>query len=102
VIKAYALVQANPGKTGSVVKLLTQVKEVISAEGVGPYDVVAVAEADNLEELSGRVIGSIQAIDKVSIGHPSPWSTPGAMACWWSCWSWWWRPIGEAMKEVRR
>jgi hypothetical protein len=36
-----------------VVKTPTQVREVISAEGVtGPDDAVAVAEADNLEELS--------------------------------------------------
>jgi hypothetical protein len=33
VIKAYVLIQANPGKTGSVVKALTGVKEVISADG---------------------------------------------------------------------
>jgi hypothetical protein len=33
VIKAYVLIQANPGKTGSVVKALTRVKEVTSSEG---------------------------------------------------------------------
>jgi DNA-binding Lrp family transcriptional regulator len=53
VIKAYVLIQANPGKTGSVVKALTQVKEVISADGVtGPYDVVALTEAATLDESS--------------------------------------------------
>jgi DNA-binding Lrp family transcriptional regulator len=66
VIKAYVLIQANPGKTGSVVKALTGVKEVISADGVtGPYDVVALAETANLEELSRGVIGRIQAIEGV-------------------------------------
>jgi hypothetical protein len=73
VIKAYVLIQANRGKTGSVVK----------------------------RGAESRVIGSNQAIDGVSTGHPSPWSMPGQ-----------WHAgelvelvvetIGEAMKEVRR
>ena len=65
-IKAYVLIQVNSGKTGSVVDALTQVREVISADGVtGPYDVVALAEASTLDELSRGVIGRIQAIEGV-------------------------------------
>jgi DNA-binding Lrp family transcriptional regulator len=49
-----------------VVEALMEVKGVISAEGVtGPYDVVAVAEAGSLDELSRRLIRSVQAIDGV-------------------------------------
>jgi DNA-binding Lrp family transcriptional regulator len=66
VIRAYVLIQAEPGKTGPVLKALMQVKGVISTDGVtGPYDVVALAEARSLDELSRRVIGSIQAIEGV-------------------------------------
>jgi DNA-binding Lrp family transcriptional regulator len=65
-VKAYVLIQTRPGKTGPVVEAVLQVKGVISAAGVtGPYDIVAVAEARNLEELSRRVIGSIQSIEGV-------------------------------------
>jgi DNA-binding Lrp family transcriptional regulator len=65
-VKAYVLIQAQPGATGPVVEAVLQVKGVISADGVtGPYDVVAVAEARNLEELSRRVIGSIQSIEGI-------------------------------------
>jgi hypothetical protein len=52
VIKAYVLIQANPGKTGSVIK----------------------------RGAESRVIGSKEAIDGVSTGHPTmvdAW----AMAC---------------------
>lgn len=65
-IKAYVLIQAEPGKTGPLLEALMQVKGVISAEGVtGPYDVVALAEARSLDELSRRVISSVQAIEGV-------------------------------------
>lgn len=40
------------------------VRGVTSAEGVtGPYDVVALAEARNLNELGRRVMSSIQALE---------------------------------------
>jgi DNA-binding Lrp family transcriptional regulator len=66
VIDAYVLIQTDPGKTGQIVEALMEVKGVISAEGVtGPYDIVAVAEAANLDEFSRRVIRSVQAIEGV-------------------------------------
>jgi DNA-binding Lrp family transcriptional regulator len=66
VVKAYVLIQAEPGKTGAVVETMLQVKGLISAEGVtGPYDVVALVQAASLDQLSRRVIGSIQAIEGV-------------------------------------
>ena len=65
-VRAYVLIQAQPGASGPVVEAVPQVKGVISAEGVtGPYDVVAVAEARNLDVLSRAVIGSIQSIARV-------------------------------------
>lgn len=65
-IKAYVLIQADPGKAGRVVDAVMGVKGVISADGVtGPYDVVALAEARSIDELSRRVIGSVQAIEGV-------------------------------------
>lgn len=65
-VKAYVLIQAQPGTTGPVVDAVLQLKGVISAESVtGPYDVVAVAKARNLDELNRAVIGSIQSIEGV-------------------------------------
>jgi DNA-binding Lrp family transcriptional regulator len=66
VIKAYVLIQAEPGMTAPVLEALMELKGVISADGVtGPYDVVALAEARSLDELSRRVIGTAQAIEGV-------------------------------------
>jgi DNA-binding Lrp family transcriptional regulator len=65
-VNAYVLIQAEAGTTRPVVEAVLQVKGVISADGVtGPYDVVALAEARNLDELNRRVIGSIQTIEGV-------------------------------------
>jgi DNA-binding Lrp family transcriptional regulator len=67
VIRAYVLIQAEPGKTRPVLEAVMRVKGVISAEGVtGPYDVVALAEARTLDEFSRRVVGSVQAIEAVT------------------------------------
>jgi DNA-binding Lrp family transcriptional regulator len=66
VIKAYVLIQTEPGKTARVVEAVLQVKGVTAAEGVtGPYDVVALAEARSLDELIRQVIGGIQGIEGV-------------------------------------
>jgi DNA-binding Lrp family transcriptional regulator len=66
VIRAYALIQVNPGKVLRVVEALLEVEGVRSAEGVtGPYDIVALAEARSLDDLNRRVIGSVQAIQDV-------------------------------------
>jgi DNA-binding Lrp family transcriptional regulator len=66
VVKAYVLIQSEPGKAGQVVGDVLQVRGVTSAEGVtGPYDVVALAEARNLDELGRRVMSSIQALEGV-------------------------------------
>jgi DNA-binding Lrp family transcriptional regulator len=66
VIKAYVLIQVNPGKVLRVVEAVLEVKGVRSAEGVtGPYDIVALAEARSLDDLNRRVIGNVQAIEDV-------------------------------------
>jgi DNA-binding Lrp family transcriptional regulator len=73
VVKAYVLIQSEPGKTGQVVEAVLQIREVTSAEGVtGPYDVVALAEARNLDELGRRVMSSIQALEGVI--RTLPWT----------------------------
>jgi DNA-binding Lrp family transcriptional regulator len=65
-VKAYVLIQVEPGKTGRVAKEVLNVQGVASAEGVtGPYDVIAVVEARNLDDLGRRVIGSIQALEGI-------------------------------------
>jgi DNA-binding Lrp family transcriptional regulator len=65
-VKAYVLIQVELGKTGRVAKEVLDVQGVASAEGVtGPYDVIAVVEARNLDDLGRGVIGSIQALEGI-------------------------------------
>jgi DNA-binding Lrp family transcriptional regulator len=67
VITAYVLVQAEVGKGTSVSKEVAAIGQVTSAELVtGPYDVVALAEAESIDELARLVVSKIQAVDGVA------------------------------------
>jgi DNA-binding Lrp family transcriptional regulator len=64
---AYILVQTDVGVTGDVAGEIASVKGVVSAEAVtGPYDVIARAEANSLDELGGLVIQRIQSVEGVT------------------------------------
>ena len=66
-ISAYVLVQAEVGKGASVGKEVAAIKQVRSADVVtGPYDMIAFAEAENIDELSRLVVAKIQAVDGVT------------------------------------
>jgi DNA-binding Lrp family transcriptional regulator len=56
VIAAYILIQTEVGKAAQVARDIVEIKGVQRAEDVtGPYDVIARAEARNLDEL-GRLV----------------------------------------------
>ena len=60
---AYILVQTDVGVIGDVAGEIASIKGVKAAEAVtGPYDVIAKAEADSLEELGSLVIQRIQSV----------------------------------------
>jgi DNA-binding Lrp family transcriptional regulator len=67
-MKAYILVQTALGKTGTVLKALRAEPGVESADAVtGPYDVIAVMEADDfraITELVTRDLHSIEGIER--------------------------------------
>jgi DNA-binding Lrp family transcriptional regulator len=67
-VEAYVLIQAKPGPAGQEVsKKVAAIKGIISAEDVsGPYDVIARAQAANLDDLAKRVVASIQLLDGVT------------------------------------
>lgn len=66
-IAAYILIQTEVGLVGPVVAEVTAVKGVTAADGVtGPYDVIARAEASNLDELGKLVVRQVQAVDGVT------------------------------------
>lgn len=64
---AYVLVQTEVRASGNVVGEIAGIKGVRSAEAVtGPYDVIAKAEANSLDELGKLVIQQIQSVAGVT------------------------------------
>jgi DNA-binding Lrp family transcriptional regulator len=65
-MKAYVLIKVATGEIPAAVQSLRQSKNVLEANMTfGPFDVIAVIEAENLKEL-GRVVSfSIQCIPGV-------------------------------------
>lgn len=60
-VQAYILIQADLGKATQVAAAVGEIPGVLSSEDVtGPYDVIARAEAETLDQLGSLVIAKIQ------------------------------------------
>ena len=70
-MRAYVLIEANVGQAKSVGEAVLRLRgaqaQVISADTVtGPYDVIALLEADDINRLGTFVTDSIQRVEGVS------------------------------------
>jgi DNA-binding Lrp family transcriptional regulator len=66
-IAAYILIQTEVGVVGSVATEVAGIKGVASAETVtGPYEVIARAEALNLDELGKLVVRRVQDVPGIT------------------------------------
>jgi DNA-binding Lrp family transcriptional regulator len=66
-VSAYILIQTDVGKAADVATRIRTVKGVTAADDVtGPYDVIARAEANTLDELGRAVISEVQSIDGIT------------------------------------
>ena len=66
-VASYILVQTEVGKAAHVAKDIVRIEGVQLAEDVtGPYDVIARAEARNLDELGKLVVARVQAVDGIT------------------------------------
>ena len=66
-VTAYILVQTEVGKAAQVAKDIVKIEGVQQAEDVtGPYDVIARAEARNLDELGKLVVARVQVVDGIT------------------------------------
>ena len=66
-VAAYILVQTEVGTAAQVAKDIVKIEGVQQAEDVtGPYDVIARAEARNLDELGKLVVARVQAVDGIT------------------------------------
>jgi len=67
VIAAYILIQAEVGKAAIVAAALRDLPGVSETASVaGPYDVIARAEARDIDELAKLVASRVQALDGVT------------------------------------
>ncbi len=65
--KAFVLIETFAGKNRDVTAELRQMKGVKSVDIVtGPYDIIAILEADTLSEIGGTVTGKIHHIAGIS------------------------------------
>jgi len=65
--KAFVLIETGVGKTNEVVTALDQLEGVKSVDIVtGPYDIIAIAEGKNLNEIGELVTGKIHPIGGIS------------------------------------
>jgi DNA-binding Lrp family transcriptional regulator len=66
VIAAYILIQTGPGKAAAVAAAARGLPGVSEAASLaGPYDVIARAQAREIEELAKLISSQVQALDAV-------------------------------------
>jgi len=66
-ITAYILIQAEPGKAATVAAALREVPGIVETASVaGPYDVIARAQAPDIDELAKLAASQVQDLDGVT------------------------------------
>src|SRR5581483_1242919 len=64
---AYVLIQTEVGKAAQVAAEIAKIQGIVGADDVtGPYDVIARAEANTLDELGKMVVSKVQLIDGIT------------------------------------
>ena len=66
-VSAYILIQTEVGQAAQVAQEVRSISGVVSADDVtGPYDVIARAEANTVDELGKMVVSRVQMIDGIT------------------------------------
>ncbi len=65
--QAYVLIQTDVGRAGQVAEEVGRIEGVIEAHNVtGNYDVIALAQADSVDDLSRLVVNQIQLVHGIA------------------------------------
>jgi DNA-binding Lrp family transcriptional regulator len=66
-VTAYILIQTEVGKAAQVATEVGDIEGIVSAEDVtGPYDVIARAAANSVDELGQMVVSRVQMIEGIT------------------------------------
>jgi len=66
-VRAYVLIQTEVGKAATVAKQVAEISGVVRAEDVtGPYDVIAEAEAETVDDLGKIIVSRVQLIEGIT------------------------------------
>ena len=66
-VRAYVLIQTEVNKAAGVTTTVAQIPGIVHAQDVtGPYDVIAQAEAESMDEPGKTVVGRVQMIDGIT------------------------------------
>ena len=66
-VQAYILIQTDVGKASTVADTVGKISGVVQAEDItGPYDVIARAEAETVDDLGRIVVAKIQQVDGIT------------------------------------
>ncbi|HEX4901257.1 MAG TPA: Lrp/AsnC ligand binding domain-containing protein [Acidimicrobiales bacterium] len=66
-VSAYILIQTEVGKAADVAAAVDAISGVVTAEDVtGPYDVIARAEAEDVDQLGQMVVSKVQLIPGIT------------------------------------
>lgn len=62
-VQAYILIQTEVGKARDVAAMVRDLPGVVQVEAVtGPYDVIVLTEANNVDELGKLVVSKVQGV----------------------------------------
>ena len=66
-IKAYVLIEVDIGKTKGVAEAIRRLKGVVSIDTVtGPYDAIAVVQAETMSEIGNLVVSVVHSFAGIS------------------------------------
>ncbi len=66
-VSAYVLIQIEMGRAGNVAGQIRDIEGVDSAEiATGPYDIIARASAETMDDLGRMVVGQIEMVDGIT------------------------------------
>lgn len=66
-MQAYVLIQTEVGKAAMVTKACAGIQGVLKADSIsGPYDVIVLAQAQNVDQLGKLVVVKIQAVEGIT------------------------------------